>query len=440
MSQRLRRTVRLLRPALVSVPLIAALLLPSHVAAQVAGASADVVDLAAVLRIVRDTSPRLALERQNVAGAEANRITAGAHPNPTVNYGRYRPQGGQATLFDGSRQEEVTFGVPLLISGQRNARIEKAERDIEAARARVIAGASTLAAEAGAAFLSLLAAQEKAALFSQTATELSRLRDIVAGRAEHGVASRYDVARLEVEAGSYRAKLDDARADVADRAGALAVLLGLPKMQPRATGTLTPFALPAGIFAAAQGRAAGSPAVTAAVQEEKAAHSGIDLAQRERWPVPSFSVGRSWTSQPHGAANFLGLSVEMPIFDSRRGLIARAEADASAARLRRELAEAETAAQIERYANMIAAKTTALRNFDDESTSRLPALREMAENAYRFGRSSIFELLDSTRSRHDLQQSRIELAASLIEAQLRFLAASGNLDQVIDATRRPASP
>ena len=58
----------------------------------------DVVDLPAVLRLVRDASPRLSIERQAVAGAEANRITAGAYPNPTVSYGRFRPSGGQATL------------------------------------------------------------------------------------------------------------------------------------------------------------------------------------------------------------------------------------------------------------------------------------------------------------------------------------------------------
>ena len=112
----------------------------------------DVVDLPTVLRLVRDASPRLSIERQAVAGAEANRITAGAYPNPTVSYGRFRPSGGQATLFEGSRQEQTTVELPLLIAGQRSARVAKAEREIEAARARVASGASSLAAEAGSAF------------------------------------------------------------------------------------------------------------------------------------------------------------------------------------------------------------------------------------------------------------------------------------------------
>ncbi len=403
--------------------------------------AADVMDLAEVLRIVRDVSPRLAIERQSISGAEANRISAGAYPNPTLNYGRFKPSGGQpATLFDGSRQEQASVDMPLLIAGQRPARMEKADRDIDAARARVAAGASSLSAEAGTAFVALLAAQEKAVLLAQTSDDLRKLRDIVASRGELGVASRYDVTRLDVELGSFRAKLESSKAEVADRAGNLAALLGMPQLRPRASGTLVPLAVSAEALRSPRERTSASPAVAAALGEERAAQSGIDVAERERWPVPSFSLGRAWTSDPYGGANFLGLSVEITIFDTRRGPVARAQSEATAAKLRRELAEAEVAANLDRYASVIATLQASLEQFDKESSSRLPALREMSEQAYRFGRSSIFELLDSTRSRYEIQQSRIELVGSLVEAQLRFLATSGSLDRTVgsagDAPRR----
>ena len=309
--------------------------------------------------------------------------------------------------------------------------MEKADRDIDAARARVAAGASSLSAEAGAAFVALLAAQEKTALLAQTADELRKLRDIVASRGELGVASRYDVTRLDVELGSFRAKLESAKAEVADRAGNLAALLGMPQLRPKASGTLVPLAVSAEALRSPRERTSASPAVAAALGEERAAQSGIDVAERERWPVPSFSLGRAWTSDPYGGANFLGLSVEITIFDTRRGPVARAQSEATAAKLRRELAEAEVAANLDRYASVIATLQASLEQFDKESSSRLPALREMSEQAYRFGRSSIFELLDSTRSRYEIQQSRIELVGSLVEAQLRFLATSGSLDRTV---------
>lgn len=406
--------------------------------AQENGPMPDIVDLPAVLRLVRDASPRLSVERQAVAGAEANRITAGAYPNPTLSYGRYRPSGGQATLFEGSRQEQTTVEIPLLLAGQRSARMEKAEREIEAARARVASGGSSLAAEAGSAFVALLAAQEKAALLSTANEELVRLREIVAGREASGMASRYDVTRLDIELGSFRTKLAEAKVDISDRAGNLAVLLGLQNWRPRASGELRPLVLGTGTLNSPRDRAGTSPATITALREETVAQSSVEVARRERWPVPAVSAGRAWTSEPFGAANFLGLSVEIPVLDTRRGALAKAEAEAISATLRRELVTAEVAANLERFANVIAARQAALQRFQEEAAARLPLLKQMAEDAYRLGRGTIFELLDSTRSRYDLHQTRIELVAALFEAQLRFLATSGELERSVGLTAEPS--
>lgn len=389
----------------------------------------DVVDLFAVIRLAREASPRLSIERQGLAGAEANRVTAGAYPNPTLNYGYSRPNAGQATMFDGTRQQQATVEVPLLIAGQRSARIDKAEREIEAARARVVSGSSSLSAEASALFVALLAAQEKAALLTAAHEELNRLRDIVVGREASGMASRYDLIRLEVELGGLRMKIEEARAEASDRAGNLAALLGIRNWRPRASGDLRPLTVVADALANPHDRAPTSPAAQTAIREESLAQSGVEVARRERWPVPSLSAGHAWTSEPYGASNFLGLSIEIPIFDTRQGPLARAEAEARAAAFRRELVVAEVAANLERLANVIAIRQVALQRFELEASARLPSLKQMAEDAYRLGRSSIFELLDSTRSRYDLQQTRIDLVAALLEAQLRFLATSGELER-----------
>lgn len=402
---------------------------PAPAGAEERAPAPDVVDLPAVIRLAREASPRLFIERQALAGAEANRITAGAYPNPSVSYGLARPSGGQATQFDGTRQQQATVEVPLLIAGQRSARIDKAEREIEAARARVVSGSSSLSAEASALFVALLAAQEKAALLTAAHEELNRLRDIVAGREASGMASRYDLIRLEVELGGIRMKIEEAKADVSDRAGNLAALLGLRNWRPRASGDLRPLTVVADVLANPRDRAPTSPAAQTAIREESLAQSGVEVARRERWPVPSVSAGRAWTSEPYGASNFMGLSIEIPIFDTRQGPLARAEAEARAAAYRRELVVAEVAANLERLANVIAIRQVALQRFELEASARLPSLKQMAEDAYRLGRSSIFELLDSTRSRYDLQQTRIDLVAALLEAQLRFLATSGELER-----------
>ena len=122
--------------------------------------------------------------------------------------------------------------------------------------------------------------------------------------------------------------------------------------------------------------------------------------------------------------------MEIPILDTRRGPLAWATAEATAATMRRELAVAETIARLERYASVIAARQAALQRFEAKAALRLPALKEMAKNADCLGRGSIFELLDSARSRFELQQPSIDLLAALTEAQLRYLATSGELERV----------
>lgn len=386
------------------------------------------VDLGDVVRLVRERSPRLALARQGIAQAEADRITAGTYPNPVVSYGRFRPGGGRRTVFEGSSQQDATVELPLLLAGQRAARVARAEREIEAARARVAAGSSTLAAEAGAAYVALLAAQRKAALAAGIQREVTRLRKVVAGREAGGAASRYDVTRLEVELGSVNAQLQTAHADVEDRSGMLASLLGLPGWRPRAAGELTPLRLDLDAGLLAQ-KVRNSPASLAAAREEAAAQSAIDVARRERWPVPAVAVGRTWTSDPFGAANFLGLTVEIPLFDTRRGALARAQADAGAAMLRRRITEAEVASSLRRLTSVIAAREAALVQFEKDAARRLEPLKRMAEDAYRLRRGTVLELLDAARSRYRLQEVGIDLAAGLLEAQVRLLGLLGALNE-----------
>jgi len=66
----------------------------------------------------------------------------------------------------------------------------------------------------------------------------------------------------------------------------------------------------------------------------------------------------------------------------------------------------------------------------------VPALKQMAEDAYRLGKGTILELLDTVRSRYELQQSRVDLAAALLEAQVRYLALSGELEERMGALKK----
>lgn len=379
----------------------------------------NTVDLPTVLNLAKESSPRLTLDRQEIAVAEAERRTAGAFPNPTIAYGRQRPGSGNA-LFDGKRQQDVSVELPLLIGGQRGARVEAAERGIDAARARFAASGNLFAAEAGAGYVALLAAQEKRAVLSSGLEELDRLRDVVAGRQTSGMASQYDLLRVDVELASWRTRAAEAEAEQVDRQGQLASLLGFPGWRPQASGELRPLNVKPDSPITQE-----NPSIVAARRDEAVAQASSEVARRERFPAVSINAGRTWTSEPFGSANIVGLSVELPFLDTRGGALDKARAEAQSATLRRQLVEAETLADLQRYSSQVARRSAALEQFRQQLGQRLPALKQMADDAYRLGRSSIIELLDATRTRYETQIGQLELVAGLMEAELRLQAARG---------------
>lgn len=378
------------------------------------------VDLAAVLELARSTSPQLALEAQNVASARADLRSAGAYPNPTLSYTRQH-QPGEQTNYSSKRAHDATLEIPLLLAGQRGARIDAAERGVDAARARYAVSGNSLAADAGVAFVALLAAQEKRSVLAAGLDELGRLRDIVGARRDSGMASQYELLRVDVELAAWQTQLAEAEAALAGSQGELAEVLGFPGWQPRGEGALQALA-----FAADTPQAADNPAIVASRLEEAQAQAEVEVARRERFPEVSISAGRFWTREPFGDTYAVGVSVELPIFDTRQGAVDKARAAALSAGLQRRLAEARVEADIARYQAQVTYRNAALAQFRERTGAQmLPALKQMAEDAYRLGKSPIGELLDASRSRYETQLGQIELVAGLMEAQLRLQAARG---------------
>jgi len=404
--------------------------LASQSLARAQDANADLpgeLTLPVLLRLVAERSPRLAVEQVAIEAAGAERIAAGALPNPSVSYGRFTPSGGARTQFDGSRQQQATLDLPLLIAGQRGARIEAADQGLLAARARVGLAGNELALRAADLFVGLQAAQEKVALIGESVAEIERIVAIVSGRLASGAASRYDLTRVEVELAGANARLADARAELAEKSAGLATLLGAPGWRPRANGTAVPAGLPARVDQWRDALVASNPQIVAARREEDAARAALRRTERERWPVPVLSLGRTWTGDPFGATNFVGLSTEIPLSDAWRGLMAKAAADVRAAQRRREAVESEAEVELRQRIDALAERQAALERFRRNVGERIPALKQMAEDAYRLGRGSLLELIDAARSRLDARLTEVDLRAATVGPELRILALTGKL-------------
>ncbi|MDO9161561.1 MAG: TolC family protein [Methylococcaceae bacterium] len=386
------------------------------------------VTIQELLQIVREKSPRYALTRNQIEQAQAEVVAADVLPNPKVSYGRYDQAGGRRnTQFDGPSQQNITVEVPLLLAGQRGARKEAAERRVEVAEADVKTQYNQLIRNTWQLFAQLLAGQQRVAVLEDANRELERLQSIITGKENAGTASRYDVMRINQEVQSLKARLENVHTDNASTVGEMSVLLGFPNWKPQVKGVLAPIGVAADVKALWLQAEQNNPELESARRETIAADSGLERARRERWPVPSLLAGTAFTDQPYGNTTFVGVSVDLPIFDRGQGGMARASAEKHASELKQELLLASTKQELQRAVDVLISRRKTLAKFEHSVLEPLPTLKQMAEDAYRLGQTGLLELLDSSRSSTEIKLNHLELLIGEIEAELDTLMASGLL-------------
>jgi len=395
-----------------------------------------VVSIHQLLQIVREKSPRYALSRTQIETAQAEVVAAGVLPNPKVSYGRFDQAGGRLnTQFDGPSQQNVTLELPILIAGQRAARKTAAERRVEVSEANVEIEYTHLIRETWRLFVQLLAGQERVVALEGAHRELERLKDIITGKESAGTASRYDVLRITQETRSLETRLENARTELTGVVGEMGVLLGFQDWKLQAAGTLTPIGTSADIEALWRLAEQNNPELEGVHRETIAADAGLERARRERWPVPSILFGTAFTDKPYGNTLFTGFSVELPFFDRGQGGMARASAEQHAVLLKRELLLAATRQELERSVEVLKLRRETLTKFEHDVLETLPTLKQMAEDAYRLGKTGLLELLDSSRTRTEIKLNHLELLVSEIEAELDAMMASGILAATVEQPR-----
>lgn len=412
-----------------------ALLLAALVMVGVRGAAAQTasngplpaaVTLDEVLALLNQRSPRVAADRAPIKVAQADRITAQTLPNPSLSYGGTHLVSGLST--GAVTQHQIVVEQPLLLSHQRAARESEADLNIAAERARVEETLAQRRLAVRQAFAALLSRQEQLRVSQESLTDLERVLQVVRGRADAGERSKYDVARVETETESLRVEVMNAEADVEEAAGQLATLLGFPGWSPHALGTLNPADVPTDAATLWEIASTRRPSIVALRQQQAASQGGIFLARRERLPVPVVSGGTQLTQSVRGTSAFFGVSLPVPLFDKNQGAIAKAQAqlDADTLALTAELQEAK--ADLDRAANTLLKRKQALARLEGGVVQGMPALRQMAEDAYREGSGDILDLLDAMRSQRAIQVSHVQQLESVKLAEETVRAVSG-MDQ-----------
>lgn len=384
------------------------------------------VSLMEVLDILKQRSPRYKAVQYEVDIARAEGRAARVLPNPILNLAvLYLNQGfnqnGVATYY-------ANVTLPLLIAGQRRMRVRTAEYGVRSAEAGVKHNFHQLAHEARTLFVELQAAQEKVAVLDEALVDLARLQALIGERQTASVKT--DSLRLKIEASGWKARRAEAEAEAQDIAGRLGVLLGMPSWYPRAEGEFKPLDVRVDADRTWPELERTQPGIEAARREEAFAVKGVDLARRERWPVPSINVGTVAIQNYYSISTAFGLTVPIPMFDWGQGLLARANARSTQARLVKNAVTAETQAELKRAVRMLENRRRAVQAFEQEVLAEMPTLKQMAEDSFRDGQAQLGDMLDATRAPFEVRLTHIDMQEAVIQAEVDVLAVTGRIEEV----------
>ena len=84
-------------------------------------------------------------------------------------------------------------------------------------------------------------------------------------------------------------------------------------------------------------------------------------------------------------------------------------------------------AEYQRQRETLNGRREVLTRFEREVSGKRQDFLEMAENAYRLGRGTLFELLDARRTVLEAELAGIELTAAVVESELELRALAGEL-------------
>ncbi len=372
---------------------------PEHVAA---GTSS--LTLRGALRLADEQAPDRLVAATRAAVAHADVAVAGMLTNPTVTVGS----------SVASAHFYTSLFIPVPLFGQRGAAEAVASALDGAARHDVEVTRLDVAMAASVAWIDLWLAEREADIAREVSTRSTRLAETADERFRAGAAPRLDSLRANAESVRLRAEADASLLAISAASARMALWVGRAPDSPlHADGDLPSRAdLPP--LARLLARAETHPLVNAARSRTTAAESTVRLEQRRRFPIVGFDIGANLfdPSMAHASSNtpafgdaHVALSFEIPFFNARGPLIARARTSVSQSVSEMDAVRRRLASEIaSTYADARAAQLRATALHDRV----LPAAREasdLALEAYRAGRLDLQGVLAAAQSFADVQRN-----------------------------------
>ncbi len=409
-------------------------------AANAAGPAPDIASSAGALEqltlrqaeiLFTERNREVRLANRAVEGAEADILTAGALPNPSLSIGssQISPSAGVGSGSLRDKRIDTVIGLSQLFErgNKRELRTGAAQFTATASRGdRAEVERQQKMALYGA-YYDLALAQEKLRISSETAAAFEKTSDAARLRLKAGDIAPTELARISVDALRAQNDARTARADQERSQLALAYLIGTDREAARihAADAWPDVQLPADV-PEIEHLLDGRADVQAARARVGAAEKVRELAHALR--TRDITAGIQYERFPGDPSsnNSYGFFVSVPLFTSYyyEGEIRRAEADLDAARDNLERVRALALGEIAKSRSDLQSAAERVKRFREVLLNAAEKAANGAEFAYTRGAIGVMDLLDARRQLYATRLEAVTVQADYAKALAAWRAAT----------------
>jgi cobalt-zinc-cadmium efflux system outer membrane protein len=378
------------------------------------------LSLAQLIQAVLDHNPGLQAAYRLREQAEAGVNTAGALANPRLELSRGENEARLASATPGPVRG---WAVSQFIENPalRNARIEAARSAERGSRHQVAAVRNELVAQVQLKAYEHLLRRDEARALAEDLALLEQVRERVRLRVESGEAARYEIIKADAEIINARQRQRTAALQ-AEQA-----LLGLNRLAAgqlparwRLAGDLDAEVASGELEELQQLARQNNPELQSLQSQLDRAQNQLEGARSSRWP--GVDLRYSETTAVDTRQHLLGVQLQIPLFDQRRGPVAEAASERERVRIRLEGRQAELQQQLLQAWKSLEMARLRVEALAQGVMREAEAALRVAQAAYRYGERGILDVLDAQRVlqsvRADLLDARYQLQAARIELEL----------------------
>lgn len=381
-------------------------------------AAGEAYSLERLIALARENNASLLASRDAAAASRAGIVSAGAFPNPEIEYssGKQRARTPGASVGDA---KSLWITQRLEYPQQRSARIEAARAGAQMAEGGVRSVEANLLAQLQARFYDLLRREAEAKAAQEDLALMEQIRKRVAVRVETGEAPRYELIKAEAETLNSQKASQSAKLRIVQARAALRLLIGgqFPEEFSVSGDLDRPREVPP-LDVLRREVEERNPELFRARAATQQALQQMELERSLR--LPSVSLRAGYDQDPDVRAQQFGVAVTIPLFDRRTGPLAEAAAQYSRAQHERDHQRLALLQALEAAWQQLQIADGQVTALESGIVRQAESALKVAEAAYRYGERGILDYLDAQRvfrsarneliaARHDLQLAAIEI-------------------------------